>query len=184
MTEKISTIKAQKITAPRAYGGASIVYPGEIIKIPALATADYMNLTTLMQVSTSEGVGTPAFQNLKFGVAGNCLTIFPDGADLYVMFGPTQASVTGANAPVIATVGTKTAGGYTRAAGVCWHLPNLAGSSSGILGYRLHLEITGNPLSIASGNTAASGGGDLFMGYISSAATGTVQMYMSSPANP
>jgi hypothetical protein len=47
---------------------------------------------------------------LQVGPLGCYVSFTADGGDVYVVFGPTQASVTGANAPVIATTGVNVAG--------------------------------------------------------------------------
>lgn len=49
----------------------------------------------------------------------NFLTIVSD-VDIGIVFGPTNASVSSANAPVIATNGTLTGATYTGAAGTCF----------------------------------------------------------------
>jgi hypothetical protein len=50
------------------------------------------------------------------GVQGHFISLQADGEDMYVTFGATQAAVTSANAPVIATTGVNTAG-------ICYLIP-------------------------------------------------------------
>ncbi len=65
------------------------------------------------------GVQVPAAASYasKVGFQGRYVTLHADGADVGFVFGPTSASVTGANAPVLATVGVNVAG-------VCERLSN------------------------------------------------------------
>lgn len=49
------------------------------------------------------------------GCVGHYASFYADGADVYVIFGATQGSVTGGNIPVIATNGVN-------GAGVCWKI--------------------------------------------------------------
>jgi hypothetical protein len=51
------------------------------------------------------------------GYIGHYIDIFADGADLGIISGPANASVSGANAPVLATTGVAIA------AGMCWRIP-------------------------------------------------------------
>ena len=83
---------------------------------------------------------------------------------MYVVFGPTAASVSSTYAPVIPTsqagIGTLTAGAYTRAAGTAF--PIKAGTS-----LRVFLQQ----------------GVDKCMGFVA-VGTGWCSLYQSSPGNP
>lgn len=142
----------QFVTPPRA---------GAVVGAPAVLTlgvaALFVDLRTINAQTYSAAFAALAQQA---GIIGNYLTLLADGADAYVIFGPTQASVTGANAPVIATAGVVNGGtgAYTAVAGTCWKIPS--GTSI-------------RPITAP--------GVDLFMGYIGSAAA-LLRLYQSSPA--
>jgi hypothetical protein len=158
MAEKLSTIKNNKNTAPRAHNATSPQI-GEVFKIAASASAQSVNLSALFQQPAS----TAMFNNQKHGVTDNIITIHPDGADLYIITGPTLASISGANAPGAGTVGTLNSGTgvYTAAAGTAYHMVNN-------IKEKFQLEFPA----------------DSWMGFISVSATGTVSLYQSSPGNP
>ena len=99
-----ATRQADNIMAPTA---------GEISNISVSAVAGSIDLTTIGP-QLEPDAKTP--QRTK-GMPGHYMSIFADGADVYVLFGATQASVTGGNAPVIATTGSN-------AAGCCVKSPN------------------------------------------------------------
>ena len=76
--------------------------------------------------------------NSKPGFQGKYITLFADGADVGVIFGQTLASVTGANAPVLATTGVDVAG-------VCWRIAN-GGKESYLIaaGYDVFIGFVGS----------------------------------------
>lgn len=155
MPEGIQVKQYVYVTPPRAH--QSPLQVGEVVAFAVSAVAAYLEMDNLLQQPV--GTITPAQQ--KKGVLDNFVTIFADAADLGIVFGPSAASVSAGNAPVLATVGTVSgAGAYTAAAGTCFRIP--AGQSA-----RFHLQR----------------GVDAFMGYVASAA-GTCRLYQSSPAVP
>ena len=147
------------VSPPRAYraapGTAGQVVVFAISIAPAVLS---LSALTFGQVYTA----TSATASQINGVVGNYLTVLSDAADSGIVLGPTLASVTGANAPVLATVGTVDVNGiYAGAAGTCHRI------FAGALGLRF----------------LPQPGQDLFMGIVGSGA-GTVRIYQSSPANP
>ena len=96
--------QADNILAPTA---------GEISNITVSAVAGSVDLTTIGPQTEPDG-------NTKRrdpGMSGHYMSIYADGVDVYVLFGKDSASVTGSNAPVIATTGSN-------AAGCCIKIPN------------------------------------------------------------
>jgi hypothetical protein len=155
----ISVRQALVTTPPRVAGTI-----GQLGAVTVSATAAYLNLALYSQIAeggagTAQGVGA---NSLQFGVTWAELSIFALTASLGIVFGSTAASVSGANVPAIATVGTITAGVYS-----------LPGS--------------GNPgWPIAAGSWQRfliQGTTDLFMGFVGSGA-GTMYWYQSSMPNP
>lgn len=78
---------------------------------------------------------------------GHYVSFAAQTADIFVMFGPTFASVTGANKPVAATTNTVSGstGVVTMAKGVCWLIP-----SGTTLRVKLPLGSPANPWGAAS----------------------------------
>lgn len=144
--------KTLAVTAPRAFVAAGL--PGQVAAFSVSAVATVVNLTA--GISQAAANLTTSGQDPK-SPTRNCITVYADGADLGVIFGTSNASVTGGNVPVLATVGTLSGGTYTGAAGTCWRIP--AGQSA-----RFVLQF----------------GVDLFMGVVASGA-GTCRLYQSSP---
>lgn len=109
--------KSLNVSAPRAFAAAG--NPGQAAAFAVSATATYVDLT--------KGISQAALDLQRSGqdpksTGRNYLTIVSD-VDIGVVFGPTTASVTGGNAPVLATVGTLSSGVYTGAAGTCFLVP-------------------------------------------------------------
>jgi hypothetical protein len=71
------------------------------------------------EANSSFGSGTVAFPAAPLaGWVGHWVDIFADGGDIGLITGPTSASVSGGNAPVLATTGN------AGTAGVCMRIPN------------------------------------------------------------
>lgn len=156
-TMPLSLRKANFVSPPRVNGTT-----GNVAAITVSAVASSLDLRTLSRgASATQGQYNSAQTQQGFqGAMDQYITILADGADLYVVFGPSQASVTGANAPVAATVGSVSgAGAYTDAAGTAWKIPN---------GQSLRVMPQLNQ--------------DAFMGFVGSAA-GTMRLFQSSPPN-
>ena len=148
-------VRALCISPPRAYTVAGV--PGMLVVVAVSTVAAALDLTKLnFGLAYSATDARTAQGNL--GVVGNELTIWTDtGADLGIIVGPTLASVTGANVPVLATVGTVNANGiYTAVTGACFRVP--AASSVRFL---------------------TAPGQDLFLGFVGSAA-GIARIFQSS----
>lgn len=86
--------------------------------VSAVADASGLDLATVGDVGSSN-FGTNNRPTLTDGTGPGCVghyaSFYADGADVYVIFGATQAAVTGANVPVIATNGVN-------ATGVAWKI--------------------------------------------------------------
>ncbi|HMF11747.1 MAG TPA: hypothetical protein VKE94_05555, partial [Gemmataceae bacterium] len=85
------------------------------------ATVDLMSLPAL----PADWPSTSA--NIAPNVLGHFIDLICEGGDIYVVFGPTLASVSGANAPAPATTNTVSSNLITSSVGICMYLP--AGSS-------------------------------------------------------
>jgi hypothetical protein len=131
---------------------------GQILTVATSATAGVVSLAVLFNPVYNI---TSAQANVTAGVTGNYITIFADTADVGVLFGTTVGSVTGANVPVLATVGTVSGVGvYTPAVGSCYRIP--AGQER-----RYLVQATE----------------DLFLGFVGST-TGVMRLFQSSPPCP
>jgi L-cysteine desulfidase len=96
------TLASDMIQAPRAAQCANLAVTTTAIAVDLRLVG---NQTPNMAAATG-----------KVGTQQRFVTIYADGADLGVIFGPTSASVSGANVPALATVGTNVAG-------VCARIP-------------------------------------------------------------
>lgn len=74
---------------------------GQLTSVAVSAVAGSLDMRQL----GNQTVDTKQQITSTVGLPGRYVTFFADGADVYVTFGPTNASVTGANAPVAATNG-------------------------------------------------------------------------------
>lgn len=149
-------VRALCISPPRAFAAAGV--PGQLVVVAVSVAPGAIDLTKLLFGLAYNATSAQAGQ--ANGAVGNELTIESDtGADLGIIFGPTLGSVTGANAPVLATVGTLNASGiYTPVTGVCY-------------------RVFAGPTGVARFLTAPTQ--DLFMGFVGSAA-GVMRTYQSS----
>lgn len=87
------------------------------------ATQSAGNSANLPPTSASVGIAVPGTVQAPTilqpsGFVGRWIDIYADGADLGIVAGPTNASVSGANAPALATTGTAVG------AGQCMRIPN------------------------------------------------------------
>lgn len=143
--------KTLAVTPPRAFASAGA--PGQAAAFAVSGTATYIDL--------SKGISQAALNLAQSGQdpkspTRNCVTVVAD-VDLGVIFGSTAASVSGANAPALATVGTLSSGAYTGAAGTAFYIPA-----------KTPMRFLLQP------------GVDLVMGVVGSA-SGTCRLYQSSP---
>lgn len=132
--------------------------------LAATATAANIDLTTIPAMPA--GFYSSNGKALNPNPLGHYVTLENDGANpVFVVFGPTQASVSGANAPVAATTGTNVVG-------LCRQIP----SGTAI---RVKLPV---------GDMANSGGGGIgadspcrWLAYVCAATqTATLRVYQSS----
>ena len=147
-------VRALCITPPRAFNAAG--NPGQLAVIATSLTPGILDLSKLLFGLAYNATSAQAAQ--VNGVVGNEVTIWTDaGSDLGIIVGPTAASVSGANAPVFATVGTVNASGiYTAVTGVCCRVP----ASSSV-------------------RYITAPGQDIFLGFVGSAA-GIMRVFQSS----
>jgi hypothetical protein len=103
---------------PRA---SQLAIPGSVVSLPVTAGASYINLQALFaQVPTQNNYSN--FSDEINGVQGQGIVLQAVTATVGLIVGKAVGDVTGANAPVLATQGTLTAGVYTPVAGTCWQL--------------------------------------------------------------
>ncbi len=118
--------------------------------------------TSAIAVDLTQGFSQAAYDKTKnanpASLVSNYLAIIAD-VDVGVIFGPTLASISSGNAPVIATTGTLTGNTYTGAAGTCFVIP----ANSGI-------------------KFLLQSGLDKFVGILG-ASSGKVRMYQISPSD-
>jgi hypothetical protein len=142
--------------------------PGLIAVIATSTVAAALDLTQLFAPPYNSSQGSQQSP----GLPGNMISIFADTTDVGLLFGPTLASVTGANVPALAAAGTVNASGiYTLSGKECWRI------ATGTL-QRFLLG--------ATQKKAADGtvfGGDNFLGFVSTGA-GLIRVFQSSPSNP
>jgi hypothetical protein len=139
-------------SAPRAFQASGPA--GQAVALSVSAVAGFISLAAgFSQASKNRQTGDDPVQASR-----NFLTIECD-VDLAVIFGQTQALVTTTNAPVIATVGTLTAGVYAGAAGTAFVI------------------YAKQPTRILLQDTL-----DLYMGFVAAGA-GTMRLYQSSNDN-
>jgi hypothetical protein len=152
MSLPVGSRKADFQSAPRAYqsGGPE----GQAAALAVSGTAIAVDLT--------RGFSQAAYDGTKGAnpksPTDNYLAIIAD-VDVGIIFGPTLASVSGANAPVIATTGTLSSNVYVGAAGTCFVLPADFGMK-----FLLQPAL------------------DKFVGIVGASA-GTVRIYQISPSN-
>jgi hypothetical protein len=98
--------------------------PGVVAAFANIATASYLNLSTLFAVppNFSNAWAQQGAQECA-GIVGQYVTILADVVDGGIIFGPTVASVSGGNAPSLAALGTVTAGAYTISGTECFRIP-------------------------------------------------------------
>ena len=158
--ESLQAKQSFVITPPRSSSSASGASVGEVVTFAVSSSAGYIQLDSLLQQTVTPM--TPTQQ--KSGVTSNDITIAAETATLYIIFGPTAASVSGAHPPVVPTVvtgiGTLSSGAYTRATGTAWPIP--AGTAQ-----RFYLQ----------------SGVDKFMGFVASG-NGYAALYQSSAPSP
>jgi len=95
-------LQAANIIPPRA---------GQLYAVAVSTTPGSVDMSTIGPTVTNMGASGTS----STGCLNRYVTIFAEGGDLYVVTGPSSASVTGANAPVAATNGKN-------AAGVAWKI--------------------------------------------------------------
>jgi hypothetical protein len=153
MAYPLASRKQQFQSAPRAQSANGP--PGQVVAITVSATPAVINLQTgVSQAAFNRQTGDDPKQVIR-----NYVTIECD-VDLAIVFGPTLASVTTTNVPVIATVGTVNASGvYSPAAGTA---------------FVIYAKL---PTRVLLQDQV-----DLFMGFVASGA-GTMRLYQSSADN-
>lgn len=177
-----AVIQAAVVTPPRAVAG-NVAPHGYAVSIPLVAgIAAVLNLRALVYIAQSPdtgaftsayevgspdaqlGAGAPA--NGPGGAVGSWITLSPETADVGIITGPTKASVSAGNAPVLATAGAIDANGlYTPTAGVCWRIRDQLVAPSPISDRRFKLQK----------------GVDEWLGFVPSA-NGVLRLYISSEA--
>jgi hypothetical protein len=103
MGESEQTRQADFVVCPRASLIASLA-------VSNVAASQDLSLIDSQAKDPSDA------DKLGLGLIGCYVTFLADGGDVYIITGPSQASVTAGNVPVVATNGVN-------AVGVCWKLP-------------------------------------------------------------
>lgn len=152
------------------------------------STASYVDLTTVPAVPAQWGgvaSGTtgwlPPGTTYQPNALGGYIDLYADGGDVYILTGPSAASVSAANVPNPATTNTVTTGTLTTAVGACICIP---------AGTRLTFKPFWGPFMApgAGGNSAPAGGSqgqnspNRFLAFVTKAGvTATLRIYASSP---
>jgi hypothetical protein len=154
------------LTPPRAYGTAGPF--GQIVVIAVTTAAVYLDLRSLTfgleysPYASINNAGNGAPPAGPVGAVGSYVCIYADQCDLGVILGPTAASVSGPNAPILNNVGSLGSNGiYLGAAGTCYRIPSTAFNEEP----RWRLQV----------------GQDNFVGIVGSA-NGFARIYVSSEA--
>jgi len=154
MSLPVASRKADFQSPPRAYHANGP--EGQVAALAVSATAIAVDLT--------QGFSQGPYDGTKGGYRGpetptqNYLAIISD-VDVGVIFGPTLASISGGNAPAIATTGSLSSNAYVGAAGTCFVIP--AGT---LMKFLLQPTL------------------DKFVGIVGSEA-GVVRLYQASPSD-
>jgi hypothetical protein len=119
--------------------------------LASLAVTNAAASQDLRLIGNQTGNMAQTNQALPTGLPGHRVELFADGGDVYVIFGPTAASVSAGNAPVIATNGVNVAG-------VCMKIPT---------GTRVKYKLEPSPQ--GPNAPAIPTTGDNFVGYITTA---------------
>lgn len=149
MAFPVASRKADYVSPPRAFQASGP--EGQVLAVTVGGAASYFQISS----GVSQAVFDRTQGNDPTSMGRNYLTIECD-VDLAIIFGKTAALVTGGNVPVIATVGTLSAGLYTGAAG-----------TSFVIYAKIPMRFL------------MESGQDLFMGFIGASA-GTMRIYQMS----
>jgi hypothetical protein len=170
MSQSQATRQFHFVTVPRAHGASgptgqvAVFQVGTAGKVLDLTKLTFGEVTDLQQAMTANLLGP--------GVEQDYITIEADGQDLGIVFGPTLASVTGANVPSLTAYGSVDGNGiYTGVSGTCFRL---------FASNAIRVIPCNGPTPAASALKPNVYQGDQFMGLVMGA-TGTVRIYQSSP---
>jgi hypothetical protein len=160
MTFPLANRQFEYITPPRAFGPTGPV--GQVAAFVVSSAGAVVDLSKLL-FGLPYDVSRASSAQIN-GVVGSYITIEADGADLGVITGPTQGSVSSTTGlPALGVVGAMSGSGtYTQATGTCFRIPNTT-----------------------SIHVLPQVGQDTFLGLCApSGLTGIARIYQSSPANP
>lgn len=155
MSLPVGNRKADFQSAPRAYQASGP--EGQAAALAVSGTAIAVDLTQGFSQAPYDGTKGPKATG-PTSPTQNFLTLSAD-VNIGIIFGPTLASISGLNAPALATTGTLTSNVYTGAAGTCFVIPANQGM-------RFLLQK----------------GLDNFVGIVGASA-GVVRLYQSSPSD-
>jgi hypothetical protein len=170
-----ATRQSDWILPPTVAGGAPGLAAG-VSNVAAIATSTtvaVLDLTTLPGFPpppAATGQSKQATENPN--AIGHYIDLTAETADAYFIFGPTLASVTGANAPVAATTSTVNGSGVlTPAVAIAGYLP---------AGQRLPVKI---PVGVIGNGSGPLGQGSpcRFLGVVTKSGTGVLRVHQSSP---
>ncbi|MBV9311546.1 MAG: hypothetical protein JOZ73_11975 [Solirubrobacterales bacterium] len=135
-----------------------------MVALAVTTTAGVIDLAANMPIS-------PATDPRETAPFGHYISLVAEGGDVYVLFGPTNASVTGANVPNPATTGSAQAG----TVGLCQYIP---------AGRELPIHLPRGPGREGPlSNAPALGGASpmRFLAYVTKSGTATLRIHQSSP---
>lgn len=174
MGQEEATRQSDWILPPTTSGGA----PGPAAGISNGAAIAMSTTVAILDLTTLPGfpppvaaVGASKQTTENPNAIGHYIDVVAEGADAYVVFGPTKASVTGANAPVAtATTAVDANGVLTPAVGIPTYVP---------VGTTKPFKIPTGPIGTASG-VFGSGSPCRFLAVVTKTGTGILRVHQSS----
>ncbi|HEY6783598.1 MAG TPA: hypothetical protein VI159_01530 [Gemmatimonadales bacterium] len=133
-----ATRQADFITPPRA---------GQITALAVTTVAASASLLTMGNQTANQANAN----TLNIGLPGHYITLYADGGDVYILFGPDQASVSSGNAPSPTATGAN-------ATGACFVIP------------------TGVAMNVRPESNV-----DQWIGYVTKTGTATLRIAQTSP---
>lgn len=160
----VSPMMAQGATSVQIGGAVGLVAGAALAAGVAAVTVDLMSLPAVPADWPASS------KNIAPNVLGRFMDLTAEGGDVYIIFGGTLASVSGANVPNPATVNAVAANLITASVGICLYLPATQTKS-----YKLWL---GKPTT--DGSLLGGASPCRFMSFVTKAGTAILRVHMSS----